>query len=98
MAFAVRSLNYQHNRMLNICDAILVGRTLTKSDLTINISKSYYAERIVEENEAEQLLRNASIINMVGKETIALSVRMGIGSTKGVKEIDGIPFLLVFKF
>ncbi len=98
MAFAVRTLNYQHNKMLNICDAGLVGRILSKSDLTINISKSYYAERVVEENEAEQLLRNASIINMVGKDTIALSVKIGIGSTKGVKEIDGIPFLLVFKF
>jgi len=98
MAFAVRSMNYQHNRMLNICDAELVGRTLNKSDVTINISKSYFAERIVEENEAEQLLKNASIINMVGKETIALSVKVGVGSTKGVKEIDGVPFLLVFKF
>jgi len=98
MAFAVRSMNYQHNRMLNICDAELVGRTLNKSDVTINISKSYFAERIVEENEAEQLLKNASIINMVGKETIALSVKAGVGSTKGVKEIDGVPFLLVFKF
>lgn len=98
MAFAVRFMNYQHNRMLNICDAELVGRTFNKSDLTINISKNYFAERIVEENEAEQLLKNASIINMVGKETIALSVRIGIGSVKGVKEIDGIPFLLVFKF
>ncbi|MGI0069909.1 MAG: DUF424 domain-containing protein [Nitrosotalea sp.] len=98
MAFAVRFMNYQHNRMLNICDAELVGRTFNKSDLTINISKNYFAERIVEENEAEQLLKNASIINMVGKETIALSVRIGIGSAKGVKDIDGVPFLLVFKF
>ena len=98
MVFAVRSMNYQHNRMLNICDAELVGRTFNKSDLSINISKSYFAERIVEENEAEQLLKNASIINMVGKETIALSVRIGIGTKKGVKEIDGVPFLLVFKF
>ena len=98
MAFAVRSMNYQHNRMLNICDAELVGRTFVKSDLSINISKSYFAERIIEENEAEQLLKNASIINMVGKETIALSIRIGIGTTKGVKEIDDVPFLLVFKF
>ena len=98
MVFAVRSMNYQHNRMLNICDAELVGRTLNKSDVTINISKSYFAERIIEENEAEQLLKNASIINMVGKDTIALSVRIGIGTQKGVKEIDGVPFLLVFKF
>ena len=34
---------------------------------------------------------------MVGKEIISLSVNMGIGSQKGVKEIDGIPFLIVFK-
>jgi uncharacterized protein len=98
MAFAVRTLNHQHNRMLNICDADLVGRTFNQSDLTINIDKSYFAERIVEENEAEQLLRNASIINMVGIETITLSIKIGIGSSKGVKEIDGVPFLLVFKF
>jgi len=34
---------------------------------------------------------------MVGKEIISLSVNMGIGSEDGVKEIDGIPFLIVFK-
>ncbi|MEO9277444.1 MAG: DUF424 family protein [Nitrososphaera sp.] len=98
MAFAVRSVNYQSNRMLNICDADLVGRTVKHSDLEINISQSYYAERIVEENEAEYLLKNSSIINMVGKQTIELSIRIGIGSAKGVKEIEGVPFLLVFKF
>jgi len=98
MAFAVRIVNYQHNRMLNICDADLVGKIVKESELTLNISRSYFAERIVEENEAEDLLRKSSVINMVGKETIALSVRIGIGSSKGVKEIDGIPFLVVFKF
>ncbi len=98
MAFAVRSVNYQNNRMLNICDADLVGRIVKQSDLEINISQSYYAERIVEEDEAESLLKNSSIINMVGKQTVDLSIRIGIGNAKGVKEIEGVPFLLVFKF
>jgi|SRR5579864_1295753 len=98
MAFAVRTVTYQQKKMLNICDANLVGRTIAKSDLTINISRSYFAERIVEKEEAEELLKSCSIINMVGKETISLSVKIGIGSTKGVKEIEGVPFLLVFKF
>ena len=98
MPFAVRTVTYQQKKMLNICDADLVGRTLTKSDFTLNISKSYFAERIIEREEAEELLKTSSIINMVGKETISLSVKMGIGSSKGVKEIDGVPFLLVFKF
>ena len=98
MPFAVRTVTYQQKKMLNICDADLVGRTLTKSDFTLNISRSYFAERIIEREEAEELLKASSIINMVGIETISLSVKMGVGSSKGVKEIDGVPFLLVFKF
>jgi hypothetical protein len=84
--------------MLNICDAELVGKTLRQSDLEIRITKSYYEDRIVDEREAESLLRNSSIINMAGKKTIGLSIKLGIGSAKGVKEIEGIPFLIVFKF
>lgn len=98
MNFAVRMVVQQQNRMLNICDAELVGRTVRQSDVEINISKSYYGERIIDEKEAESLLRNSSIINMVGRQTIDLSLKMGIGSSKGVKEIEGIPFLIVFKF
>ena len=98
MAFAVRTVNYQRNKMLNICDSRLVGRVLVEGELTMNITPSYFEERVVDEQEAEQLLKNASIINMVGEETIALSVKIGVGSSKGVKKINGIPFLLVFKF
>lgn len=84
--------------MLNICDVELVDRTVRQGDLEMHISKSYYADRIVDENEAKSLLQNSSIINMVGRQTIDLSIKMGVGSAKGVKEIEGIPFLIVFKF
>jgi len=84
--------------MLNICDTDLVGRTIKKEDFSLNISKSYFADRFVEKAEAEELLKNYAIINLVGKETISLSINLGIGSLKGVKEIDGVPFLLIFKF
>jgi hypothetical protein len=84
--------------MLNICDVELVGKTVRQSDLEITITKSYYGDRIVDEKEAKSLLQTSSIINMVGKKTIDLSIKMGIGSAKGVKEIEGIPFLIVFKF
>ncbi|MEO9306819.1 conserved hypothetical protein [Nitrosotalea sinensis] len=98
MAFAVRVVIHKENRMLNICDVELVGRTVRKDDLEMNISKSYYADRVVDETEAKTLLQNSSIINMVGKQTIDLSLKLGIGSAKGVKEIEGVPFLIVFKF
>ena len=98
MSFAVKTITYQQNLMLNICDADLVGRSITKEDFSLNISKNYFADRFVEQSEAEELLKKYSIINLVGKEIISLSINLGIGSSKGVKEIESIPFLLVFKF
>ena len=98
MPFGIRTILYQSNSMLNICDSDLLGRIVSESNFTINISEKYYAERIVGKSEAEDLLKNSSVINMVGKETISLSIGLGIGSLNGVKKIDGVPFLIVYKF
>jgi len=98
MSFAVKTITYQQNLTLNICDADLVGRVITKEDFSLNISRNYFAQRFVEKTEAEELLKEYAVINMVGKETISLAINLGIGSLKGVKEIQDVPFLLVFKF
>lgn len=97
MLFSVRITNHQNNLMLNICDSSLLGKKIVDDKVTMNISKSYYCERFVEKKEAQNLLKKCSSINMVGKETVSLSVSLGIGSQQAIKEIDGIPFLLIFK-
>jgi len=95
--FSARLINHNDTSMLNICDADLLGRTLNRGNLTLKISEKYYGEKVVEKEEAESLLKESSSINMVGKEIISLSTDIGVGSQEGVKEIDGIPFLIVFK-
>ena len=97
MLFSVRITNYQNNSMLNICDSHLLGKSISDEKITMNISKSYYCERLVEKEEAKNLLKQCSSINMVGEETVSLSIDIGIASRSGVKEINGIPFLLIFK-
>jgi len=97
MQFSVRISNHQKNSMLNICDAELLGKKIIQDELNMHISESYYGEKLVEKEEAKSLLKNSSIINMVGKETVSLSIELGIGSETGIKTISGIPFLLVFK-
>jgi len=95
--FSARLINHNDTLMLNICDADLLGRTLKRDNFTLKITEKYYAEKVVEKEEAKDLLKRSNNINMVGKEIISLSVDMGIGSQDGVKEIDGVPFLIVFK-
>lgn len=96
MQFSVRVTDYQKKIMLNICDADLLGKKIIQDDLTMHISESYYGERFVDYEEAETLLKNSSIINMVGNETVSLSIKLGIGSKNGIKIISGVPFLIIF--
>jgi len=97
MQFSIRVSDYQKNSTLNICDAELLGKKIIQDELKMNISESYYGEKLVEKEEAKSLLKNSSIINMVGKEAVSLSIELGIGSETGIKTISGIPFLIVFK-
>ena len=97
MQFSIRTINYQNNRILNICDPELLGKIITDGDLTITISKGYYGEKIIDDSEARTLLENSTSINMVGENTISFSIGLGIGSKDAVKKIDNIPFLIVFK-
>ena len=95
--FSARLINHKDTSMLNICDTELLGKTLNRGSFTLKISEKYYGEKVVEKEEAESLLKESNSINMVGKKIISLSTDIGVGSQEGVKEIDGIPFLIVFK-
>jgi hypothetical protein len=97
MRFFVKTTNYQNSNMLNMCDEDLLGKTIKNGKLQINITQSYYGQRLVEQAEAETLLQRCSILNLVGKNTIHLSVDLKVGSQQGVKTIDDVPFLIVFK-
>lgn len=96
MAFSIKSSIYQNKSMLNICDTELLGKKITEGDLTMHISENYYGERFVEKDEAESLLKNSSIINMAGKETVSLALELGIGSEDAVKIVSDVPFLILF--
>ena len=97
MQFSIKTTNYQKNPMLNICDSSLLGKTIVESKLKMHISKSYYGERFVQKKVAIKLLQDATIINMVGDDTISLALDLKIGTKDSIKKIDGVPFLLVFK-
>ena len=96
MPYSVRVSDYQKNIMVNMSDAELIGRNIIDGELKINISENYYGKQIVEKDEAISLLKSASIMNLVGKETISLAIELGIGSKDGVKIISDVPFLIIF--
>ena len=96
MQYSVKISDYQKNTMLNMCDSELIGKDIVDGKLKIHISENYYGKQIVEKDEAISMMKSASILNLVGRETISLAIDLGIGSKDGVKIISDIPFLIIF--
>ena len=97
MSFSVKSMVNQNQMTLNMCDVSLLGKEISENDVKFKVSENYYGEKLVDKEEAISLLQSSAVINMVGEESISLSTSLGIGSKDGIKKIDGIPFLIVFK-
>ncbi len=97
MLFASKLIVRSGNIILNICDPELVDKTIKDEERVITIRSDYYNEKTIDETEATHHLQQCTSANMVGEKIISLSLKLGIGSEKGVRKIDGIPFLIVFK-
>ena len=97
MLYSVKIVSRNGNTMLNMSDSELLGKTNSDGKLVMKISKNYYHDQFVEQEEAKDLLKKSNNINLVGNETISLSLELGIGTEQAVKLIDKIPFLIIIK-
>ena len=97
MLFASKLITSSGNIILNVCAPEVLDKIIKDEEKEITISSSYYNEKSIDETEATHLLQNCTSANMVGEKIISLSIKLGIGSEKSVRKIDGIPFLIVFK-
>ena len=96
--FAVRKAEYQGNTLVNICDEELVGKTVVEGKLKVNLSKDFYSGDNVDKGEALRLIRVCSIVNLAGKRVVSLALENQIGAEEAVREIEGVPFLMIYKF
>jgi len=96
--FAVRTAEYKGNVLVNICDEELIGRTVTEGKLEMHISKEFYLGELVDGGEALRLIRTCAIVNLVGPRSVSLAVDNRIGARQAIREIDGVPFLMIYKF
>ncbi len=97
MLFASKLITSSGNIILNICDTELLDKIIKDEKTEIKISSNYYNKNTIDEIEAGHLLEKCTSANMVGEKTISLSLKLGIGSEAGIRRIDGVPFLLIFK-
>ena len=96
--FSIRTAEYKGTILVNICDEELVGRTVAEGQLKVHLSKEFYSGEVVDRGEALRLIRTCSIVNLAGSRSVSLAVDNSMGAPEAVREIDEIPFLMIYKF
>lgn len=89
--FAYRIFAHGNDVLLAISDAAIVGKTFSSEDIEINVSKEFYSGKLCTENEAIRLVKNASIVNAVGKEIITLLLNNGFVGNEKILLIGDVP-------
>ena len=95
---SVRSITWKNSSVVNVCDPELIGRTLVEGKLKVHISKDFFGGELLEEDETLRLIRGSAMISLAGERSVNIALSNRLGSPQAVREIQGVPFLMIYKF
>ena len=77
--------------IISICDSDLIGKKFEQGKKQLNITERFYKGEIKTEDEITEILKNASNINIVGKKSISLALKLKMIGKENIIKIQGIP-------
>jgi len=83
--------------LLAICDAELLGKTLRDGDVVFKVQEEFYKGVKVSVDEAVELIKQSTIVNMVGDRIVKRAIERGFVHPEAVLKISGIPHAQIVK-
>lgn len=78
--------------MLVVCDKDLIGRKFTDGEKQLDLTSDFYKGTEKTKAEISDLMRNCSMLNLVGENTLKIAVDEELISSKNVLRISDIPY------
>ena len=80
-----------------VCDEELLGKSLRVSGgFSVEVSRSFYGGFLVEENELERYLKQATIINLLGDDVVSYALSRGMAVERAVMKVGGISHVQLY--
>jgi hypothetical protein len=88
---SVRVYQQGDDMVIGACDEHLLGKKFRKGKLQIDVAKRFYEGERIDKKTLESFLRDATIANLVGNETVTCAVNLGLVDPECILKIKGIP-------
>lgn len=77
--------------LVGACDEKLLGKKFEDEKFQIDISKEFYGGERISSEVLKKYLQDATIANLVGKETIKCAIDLGLIDPECIIKIKGVP-------
>jgi len=83
--------------VLATCDCKICGKTLRDGKIVFEVREDFYKGMKVTIEEAIELCKQSTIVNMVGKCIVNQAVKAGLVHPEAILKINGIPHAQIIK-
>jgi hypothetical protein len=87
----LKSYSVNKEILVAVCDSELIGRTFREGELHLSVNEDFFKGRPADEHEVKKALKEATIANLVGEQSVACGIDSGIVDEHCVITIGGIP-------
>ena len=77
--------------VIAVCDSDLLGRKFSEGDRQLDLTSDFYKGEERDEKDVGDLIRNADIVNLVGKNAVKIGLQEEVITQDHVITIAGIP-------
>lgn len=77
--------------LIGACDTELIGKKFSEGKFQIDVSKEFYDGKQIDAETLKKYLENATIANLVGKETVNCAIEIGLIDSDCILKIKGVP-------
>jgi hypothetical protein len=81
-----------------VCDEHLLDKVFKEGKLRIEVSRQFFGGKLINVEEAIEILKSSSYFNIVGKSIVNKAVSNEILPKEGVRKINGVPMAMKMIF
>lgn len=74
------------------CDTEILGKKFEEGEHQLDLSSDFYKGEEMSELEAGDIIRNGTVVNLVGEKAVEIGIKEEVIDSSHVKKIAGIPY------
>ena len=97
MKICINTIKQGRHIIIAACDAELLGKSLVYGNIKFNVRKDFYGGSLVFLDEAMEMLKLGTIINLVGEQIVNGALRHGLVHPNAIINIAGVPHVQIMR-